>query len=598
LGCATVAAAAGWPGLAHGATGAAAPATPIEHLVVIYDENVSFDHYFGTYPDAANPAGEPAFTAPPGPPVVDGLQGLRAGNPNGVDPRRIDRADALTCDQDHNYADEQKAFDGGAMDMFPRFASGGCGHVMDYFDGNTVTALWNLAAHFTLSDRFYGSTFGPSTPGALNLISGQTHGAGPAQGGIENGTMIGDPDPALDDCGSGSATMSGRNIGDALNDAGVTWGWFQGGFRRTAVVAGRAVCGSAHSNVGGRPVTDYSAHHEPFMYYASTANPHHLPPSSVATIGRTDQANHQYDLADFDNAVRAGNLPQVSFLKAASFEDGHAGYSDPLDEQRFLARTLDELEQSPQWASTAVVITYDDSDGWYDHSFAGIRQHSDGASDAAPMCNNGPLAAGVYKDRCGPGPRLPLLLVSPYAHVNTVASTRIEQASIIRFVEDNWLHRARLGDQSFDARAGSLRGLFDFAARKRARRLYLDPGTGEPLAAPPAGVVSSPNGPDARRVKPNIKPRLSVSAKRSGRTLRLTLGVSNLNVSDGRITVTARLRRKSRTLARSPRRTVRSGRVTVLLKAETPLQPGRYTLTVRVAQGAASATVTRRLRLR
>ncbi len=71
---------------------------------------------------------------------------------------------------------------------------------MGYFDGNTVTGLWNLAQHFTMSDGYYGSTFGPSTPGALNLIAGQTHGAAPAQGGIENGTMIGDPDPALDDC--------------------------------------------------------------------------------------------------------------------------------------------------------------------------------------------------------------------------------------------------------------------------------------------------------------------------------------------------------------------------------------------------------------
>src|SRR5207253_3249224 len=84
--------------------------------------------------------------------------------------------------------------------------------VMDYFDGNTVTALWNLAQHFTMSDEFYGSTFGPSTPGALNLIAGTTHGAAPEiANAIENGTMISDVDPApgLDDCAGGSATMTG-----------------------------------------------------------------------------------------------------------------------------------------------------------------------------------------------------------------------------------------------------------------------------------------------------------------------------------------------------------------------------------------------------
>jgi phospholipase C len=241
---------------------------------------VSFDHYFGTYPNATNPAGEPPFTTPPGPPAVDGLQGLLVGNPNGADPQRIDRTQPVTCDQDHGYADEQAMFNNGLMDKFVAVARDqqsctpprGKNIVMDYYDGNTVTALWNLAAHFSLSDRFYGSTFGPSTPGALNLIAGQTHSEGAAGSGIENGTIIGDPDPAFDDCGGRSATMTGLNIGDLLNTAGVTWGWFQGGFRN---------CGEVHAGV-----PDYSPHHEPFMYYQSTANPHHLPPSSVQRSAR------------------------------------------------------------------------------------------------------------------------------------------------------------------------------------------------------------------------------------------------------------------------------------------------------------------------
>src|SRR4029077_9794442 len=111
----------------------------------------------------------------------------------------------------------------------------------------------------------------------------------------------------------------------------------------------------------------YSPHHEPFQYYAATANPMHLPPTSVAAVGHQDQANHQYDLADFFAAANSDNLPQVSFLKAAEYQDGHAGYSDPLDEQTWLANTIDHLESLPSWKSTAVVITWDDSDGWYDH---------------------------------------------------------------------------------------------------------------------------------------------------------------------------------------------------------------------------------------
>jgi phospholipase C len=163
-------------------------ASPIKHLVVIFQENVSFDHYFGTYPRADNPAGEPQFRAAPDTPSVNGLTGgLLTANPNNVNPFRLDRSQAATCDQNHDYMPEQQAFDAGLMDKFPQFlgvGSPGCldygfgkNLVMVYFDGNTVTALWNYAQHFAMSDNSFGTTFGPSTPGAINLVSGQTHGA-------------------------------------------------------------------------------------------------------------------------------------------------------------------------------------------------------------------------------------------------------------------------------------------------------------------------------------------------------------------------------------------------------------------------------------
>jgi phospholipase C len=626
---ATIAATSGWLTLAHGASPAPPAATQIQHVVVIFDENISFDHYFGTYPIATNPAGEPAFTPALGTPAVDGLTpALLLANPNSAQPARIDRANALTCDQNHNYADEQKAFDNGAMDRFVESTAGGsCADksiVMDYFDGNTVTALWNLAQHFTLSDAFYGSTFGPSTPGALNLIAGTTHGAGPAAaGGIENGTMIGDPDPALDDCAGGSAQMTGVNIGDRLNAKGVTWGWFQGGFRRTAVDgSGKATCATTHKNIGGATIVDYSAHHEPFMYYQSTANQHHLPPTSTAAIGQTDQANHQYDLSDFDNTVRAGNLPQVSFLKGAQFEDGHPGSSDPLDEQHFIARTLDELEQSPYWSSTAVIIAYDDSDGWYDHKTA-VIQHSDAASDST-ICNTPPPPVGDYKDRCGPGPRLPLIVISPWTGVNKVNNTPLEQASIIKFIEENW-GLDPIGDHSFDARATSLSGLFDFAGPTRAPAVFLDPSTGEVLPGPPSGLVSSPNGPDAAATpaatatataaptavptaaptvvpppvkKLTIKPKLTITAKRSGKKVALTVKVTGLSSKNGKVTLSASLALKKKTLATSPTGTAKSGRATLTLKGKKTIKKGKYTLRVRVKQGGASATVTKTLTLK
>ncbi|TMC37753.1 MAG: phospholipase, partial [Chloroflexi bacterium] len=151
-------------------------ATPINHLVVIFDENISFDHYFGTYPFAKNLPGEPQFNASRNTPSVNGLNmALLKANPNLANPTRLDRSQALTCDQDHNYKDEQLAFDHGLMDHFVQSVSGGSctdkSIVMDYYDGNTVTALWNYAQHFAMSDNSYDTVFGPSTPGALNLVS-------------------------------------------------------------------------------------------------------------------------------------------------------------------------------------------------------------------------------------------------------------------------------------------------------------------------------------------------------------------------------------------------------------------------------------------
>src|SRR5215831_13442841 len=139
------------------ASAAGAPTTPIEHLVVIFQENVSFDHYFGTYPHALNPAGEPVFKAKPGTPTVNGLNGgLLHHNPNAANPYRLGRAQAATCDQDHDYTPEQLAMNGGLMDKFLENTGAGTGceskQVMAYFDGNTVTALWNYAQHFSMND--------------------------------------------------------------------------------------------------------------------------------------------------------------------------------------------------------------------------------------------------------------------------------------------------------------------------------------------------------------------------------------------------------------------------------------------------------------
>ena len=559
-----------------------ATATPIKHVVIIFGENISYDHYFGTYPSAPNDGGVGSVSVsfPDGsvplnnnlatPLDVDGgfvaLAGLDLlnNNPNNTNaannnaannavpsnPIRFGPTQGATSDQGHNYKPEQQAQNGVAMDLFPKFTGGalasplgnntpaGGAAVMGYYDGATIGGYWNYAHNFAMNDNSYSTQFGPSTPGAINLISGQTNGMissnqpngfanfspnhviADGQGGF---TLIGDTDPAGDVCSTSTEQnlMSGKNIGDLLNAANITWGSFMGGFDLTVT--------NANGSSGCRRITnpttptfafnsaDYIPHHAWFQYYASTANPTHARPSSIAAIGSSkkadgtaEPANHNYDSHDFFDAVKAGNLPAVSFLKAPAFQDGHPGYSNPFDEQAFAITVINALQDSPFWATTTVIIAYDDSDGWYDHQAAPIVNPSSlaaigspaGATDTtdalngAGICNSGvqqgkaTLATALngvggkpVLGRCGYGTRQPLMVISPFAKKNFIDHTLTDQTSILRFIEDNWLAKARIQPGgSFDTIAGPIDNMFTFTTgtatltgEASPRKLYLDP---------------------------------------------------------------------------------------------------------------------------
>src|SRR6202167_3937411 len=520
--------------------------TPIKHVVVIFDENESFDHYFGTYPYAANTDGT-TFTAKKGTPTINGLYSkitksgpigpLLTDNPNEYNPQRLTHSEALTSDQNHGYTPEEEAEDNGKMDQFVQDTesstpTNGCGVeycppgiVMDYFDGNTVSALWNYAQDYSMSENNWDTSFGPSSPGAINVTSGNTGGAealNPAWDATNAGqpttssdvidvssksglgTLYSDEDPYYDDCSDSNhttdgalAALTGENIGNLLNSSNVSWGGFEGGFTPTGTsdapgtTQALPVCGSAHANIGGASTADYVPHHEPFQYSASTANPAHLPPTSLSEIGYTDQANHQYDISDFSDALDGtggAKLPAVSYLKAPAYEDGHPGYSDPLDEQTFLVNTINSIEKSKYWPSTAIVITYDDSDGWYDHQAPTII---DGSSDAntsstnsaqvdTSLCTEGAVTVGTATGRCGYSQRLPMVVISPYTRENYVTSNLTDTASVVKFIEDNWLGGESIAG-SFEKSSGSLYakgGLLYFNVTPHLTPVILNPTTG------------------------------------------------------------------------------------------------------------------------
>ena len=251
---------------------------------------------------------------------------LVTGNPNLYQPKRLARQ-ALTCDQNHSYTPEQKAGRRRQDGQFVQNVSvdtctglyGAPGLTMDYYDGNTVTGLWNYAAavrhvgQLVRHDvrpvdarraqpglradprrrRRHPVTHQPTTD-SYAVVSPDANGVG---------TVINDPDPAYDDCSDSNHTSTNnlaatdrhKNVGDLLNARGVTWGWFQGGFSPTTPTPAEwhvRQVRAAHTNIGGASIQRLQPAPHPFEYYASTSNPHHLPPSSVAKIGHTDQANH------------------------------------------------------------------------------------------------------------------------------------------------------------------------------------------------------------------------------------------------------------------------------------------------------------------
>jgi phospholipase C len=541
--------------------------TPIKHLVVIFNENHTFDNYFGTYPNAANIPGEqgwigvpaPVFHARPDTPKANNYltnPDVFFHNPNvtatgaQANPIRLRPADAYgACGGTDfgvppsyagqsltDYTGQEIAIDGGRMDKFifgPQNING-CktdgSMTLGYWDGNTVTALWNYAQHYALSDEFYNTVIGGSMSGHFSLVAGNNHGAvlhGNAPANVTNKGYYTNPvdgsvtvidvfDAYLDDCslwaapGGYSAELTGRNVGDLLNAKRITWGWFAGGFKPTQPAVLNpdgstktpAVCGASHTahefTIDGTtyvvpnptinflgdihvPQTDGIQDASlPFQYYASTRNPHHLPPSSVVAIGRTDQANHQYDVSDFLAALNAGNFPSVSFLKPAWYAVGHPGISDPLTEQAQLVQLINQIMMTPEWESTAIVITWDDFGGWYDHVAPPVLDPSNTPVDF--HCGNGKPAPGDGYARCRLGLRMPALVISPWAKHNHVDHTVTEQTSILRFIEDNWglgfidgPTPLPPGTESFDRYVGSIGGMFDFDREPNIRPLILDP---------------------------------------------------------------------------------------------------------------------------
>jgi phospholipase C len=438
----------------------------IDHIVVIYQENWSFDSLYGFFPgangiaNATNPDGSlivpqvdkngniittlPAVKGPDGNPDPRFPANLAAQPYNAV-PFLLQNAPpgdpaGLTGDMIHRFYTEQQQIDGGAMDKFVTWSDNG-GLVLSYINSTNLPE-GQLAQQFTLDDNFFHAAFGGSFLNHQFLIAA----AAPAwnqplpTSTIKNGinTFVSNADP--NNLRDANLTADGQfvvnttfaadaphpnrpadqllqpindsdptkpdympTIGDRLNDAGVSWRWYSGGW---------------NDALAGNPATDpngfgggFQFHHQPFAYYQNFA-----PFNADGTLNpnTTGPNAHLQDETQFFADVAAGNLPSVSFIKPIGANNEHPGYADELAGQQHVADLVSAIQNSSAWGDTAIIITYDENGGRWDHVSPPVR------------------------DQWGDGTRVPAIVISPFAKRGFVDHTQHDTLSILKTIEERF----------------------------------------------------------------------------------------------------------------------------------------------------------------
>jgi len=437
----------------------------IEHIVVIYAENRSFDNLYGLFPGAngianATPEqytqldrdGAPLAKLPP-------VWKTGTSEPDPAFPRdlpnkpfRIDGPPinlpmtTATRDLVHEYWRNQEQINGGRNDRYVAASDAGA-LAMGYYDGSTLP-LWKWAREYTLADNFFMGAFGgsylnhmwlicactpvdprapenlrpqldakgwlktrPTSPASVmqgppQFFGGEVTADGysvnttqpPYQPSRATPAKGGDPrhtDPAQHTL----PPQTQKTIGDTLSAKGISWAWYAGEWK-TGLADGvqppEAPRKAINTRANNAPY--FVTHHQPFNYFARFAP------------GTKDREEHLKDYADMVAAIDTGTLPAVAFYKPTGVLNQHPGYADVVSGDIHISELLTRIRASPLWASTAVIITYDENGGFWDHV---------------------PPPKG---DRWGPGTRIPTIIVSPYAKKGYVDHTSYDTTSIIKFI--------------------------------------------------------------------------------------------------------------------------------------------------------------------
>ncbi|MEP7181934.1 MAG: acid phosphatase [Betaproteobacteria bacterium] len=435
----------------------------IEHIIVIYAENRSFDHLYGLFPGAnglANATTEQTTQLDrDGTPMVDLPPAWKGKDPDPAFPHRVPnrpfRLDAppynLPLSQQvrspvHKYYQNIEQINGGKNNLFAAVSDAG-GYTMAYYDGSSLP-LWKWAREYTLADNFYMAAYGGSYLNHQWLICACTPRDENAPAGVraqvdENGklkrrpgspasardgdqlTFDGDVTPdgfsvnttqppyqpsGVPPAAGGDARFTdptkhtlppqaARTIGDTLSAKGVSWAWYAGGWS-AALKDGMQAPDAKRTVVYNREKGSivFQAHHQPFNYYTRFAP------------GTADRERHLKDYTDLVAGIDRGELPQVVFYKPQGSLNEHPGYTDVLSGDTHMADLVAKIKASALWPKVAIIVTYDENGGFWDH--------------AAPFAG----------DRWGPGSRIPAIIVSPFAKRGYVDHTPYDTTSIIKLI--------------------------------------------------------------------------------------------------------------------------------------------------------------------
>jgi phospholipase C len=448
-----------------GSPARAQPANPINHIVVIYMENHSFDNLYGMFPGAngisragrtatqVDKSGARYATLPQPintsvrPAAADGR--FPADLPN--KPFNIDQFVPLnqnTGDLVHRFYQEQIQIDGGKMDKFAAI-SDAAGLSMGYYNTANLP-LYAYAKQYTLADNFFHAAFGgsflnhiwlvcacsPTWPNAPAASVAQLDASGnlvkdgavtPDGYAVNTSFTVNSPHPPnITNTLLLVPQQTQPTIGDRLSEKGVSWAWFSGGWTDA---------------VNGQPDPLFQYHHQPFAYFQNYAD------------GTDGRAQHLKDESEFYYDITNNALPAVSFVKPLGAENEHPGYTDAARGEMHAAQLVDLIQKSPAWQDTAIIITYDENGGFWDH------------------------VAPPKVDKWGPGSRVPALIISPYAKKGYVDHTQYDTTSILKFIENRY-GLAPL--TSRDAGVNDLSNAFNF-------RQVPSGGAGQPASLPNTG---------------------------------------------------------------------------------------------------------------